>query len=100
MAKPTKPHKNYDRTMAGLREALFDELEDLREGHSSPHEAIAFSKLADNIIGSLDIEIKQQALAETKLRRQLDARRFIGRMIEVQKPDEGNDNKNAKNVEK
>lgn len=52
--------KKYERTLDGLRDSLFDELEDLREGTSGPHEAIAFSKLASQIVATCDVEIRRQ----------------------------------------
>ena len=54
--------KTYARTLEGLRDSLFDELEDLRQGVSAPHEAIAFSNLARQIVNTADIEIRRSEL--------------------------------------
>ena len=58
----SKPAKRYSRNVAGLRDALFDEIEDLREGHSQPHEAIAFAKLADQVIRTIETDQRRVAL--------------------------------------
>ena len=50
--------KIYDRTMSGLRDALFDELQDLRAGIANPNEALAFAKLADKIIQTVVLDLR------------------------------------------
>ena len=54
------------RTSAGLRDALFDELDGLRAGTTNPGKANATAKLADQIINTVRME--------------LDVERHIGRM--------------------
>ena len=68
--KMSRKSKKYERTIIGLRDALFDELEDIRDGVSAPHEAIAFSKLAQNIITTVEVELKKEILQEAKARRE------------------------------
>lgn len=50
-----------ERTTNGLRAVLFDELEALRNGKSTPHRAVAVAQLAAQIVRSarLDIEFQQ-----------------------------------------
>lgn len=48
------------RTSAGLRDALFDELDALREGKTNPQRAHAMAKLAVQIIGTVRMEIEFQ----------------------------------------
>lgn len=48
---------SLERTTAGLREALFCEMEDLRAGVATPHEAFAFAKLAENVIASFAADL-------------------------------------------
>lgn len=45
------------RTSAGLREALFDELDGLRSGRTTPNKANATAKLADQIINTVRMEL-------------------------------------------
>ncbi len=54
MSKP----KKIIRTSAGLRDALFDELDRLRVGDSNPQMAQAVSKLSCQIINSVKAEIE------------------------------------------
>ena len=49
--------KNENKTTNDLRQILFDEMEDLRNGNSTPNQATAVSKLATNIINSASLEI-------------------------------------------
>lgn len=49
-----------ERTSQGLRDALFDEMDALREGRSTPSRAGAFAKLSVQIIGSVQMEIDYQ----------------------------------------
>jgi len=57
MPKNTDP-KKVERTAAGLRDAMFDELDKLRVGESNPQMAQAVSKLACQIINSVKAEIE------------------------------------------
>jgi hypothetical protein len=56
-----KSGKSYTRDIRGLRDALFDEIEDLREGASSPHEAVAFCSLSEQVLETFNASIKQHA---------------------------------------
>lgn len=46
------------RTSAGLREALFQEIEALRAGKSDARQAMAVAKLAQQIVNSVRVEIE------------------------------------------
>jgi hypothetical protein len=48
------------RTSAGLRDALFDEIDALRGGRSTPQRASAVAKLAVQIIGTVHMDIEYQ----------------------------------------
>jgi hypothetical protein len=48
------------RTSAGLRDALFDELDSLRNGVSNPAKANAVAKVADQIISTVKMELDVQ----------------------------------------
>lgn len=50
--------KKIVRTAAGLRDALFDELDRLREGNSNASEAQATAKLACQIINCVKAEVE------------------------------------------
>jgi hypothetical protein len=60
--------KNIDRTSLGLRDALFDELEALRRGESTPQKASAISRLAMAAVNSVKIEIEYQKHVQTTLK--------------------------------
>lgn len=53
-----KSTARVDRTSAGLRDALFDELDALRRGESSPARAHAVGKIARSIIETARAEIE------------------------------------------
>ena len=55
-----KAPKKIVRTAAGLRDALFDEMDRLRAGQSNPQQAQAVAKLACQIINSVKAEIEYQ----------------------------------------
>lgn len=60
--KVTTPEgSSIERSSVGLREALFEEFDNIRLGISTPQRATAVSKLASNIISSakLDLEYKR-----------------------------------------
>lgn len=46
-----------NRTSSGLRDALFDEWDNLRSGKSNPKQAMAVAHLAKQIVNSVKIEI-------------------------------------------
>ena len=48
------------RTSAGLRDALFDELDNLRNGTTNPAKANAVAKLADQVISTVKMELDVQ----------------------------------------
>lgn len=48
------------RTSAGLRDALFDELDSLRAGSTNPAKANAVAKLADQVIATVKMELDVQ----------------------------------------
>lgn len=48
------------RTSAGLRTALFDELDALRGGSSNPAKANATAKLASAIVSTVEMELEVQ----------------------------------------
>ena len=51
---------DVERTSLGLRNALFDELDDLRAGKSTPKKASSVARVAGTIINSVKIEIEHQ----------------------------------------
>lgn len=53
--------KKYPRDVFGLRDALFDELEDLRAGASAPHEVLAVCSLAERVLDTFDAQMKREA---------------------------------------
>lgn len=48
------------RTSAGLRDALFDELDNLKNGVSNPAKANAIAKLSDQVIATVKMELDVQ----------------------------------------
>lgn len=48
------------RTSAGLRDALFDELDALRNGSTNPAKANAVAKLADQVVATVKMELEVQ----------------------------------------
>ena len=54
---------NIERTSDGLRNALFDELDALRNGKSSPTQANAVAKLSASIVETVRMEIDVQRFA-------------------------------------
>lgn len=48
------------RTSVGLRDALFDELDDLRSGKSTAQKASSVSRIAMAVINSVKMEIEHQ----------------------------------------
>lgn len=53
-------NKPVARTSAGLRDALFDELDGLRNGSSNPARASSTAKLATSIIDTVRMEMDLQ----------------------------------------
>lgn len=60
MVKVTQEAEKVKRTSAGLRDALFDELDELRSGKSNPAKASAVSRLADTVINTVVMELEVQ----------------------------------------
>lgn len=48
------------RTSAGLRDALFDEIDQLRAGNSNPAKSNALAKLSDQVIATVKMELDVQ----------------------------------------
>jgi hypothetical protein len=71
MSSRHREHKAYEHTSAGLRDALFDELADLRNGITTPHYATAVSKIATNILHSVELDLRQAAIEEARERTRL-----------------------------
>jgi hypothetical protein len=74
-----------ERTSDGLRDALFDEIENIRNEETTPQRANALSKLAAQIISTVNMEIEfhkhvqKMKDGEPQARTQLDlGRRAIG----------------------
>lgn len=51
------------RTSAGLRDAIFDEMDSIRNGTSNPTRANAVAKLAGSIVETVRMEIEVQKFA-------------------------------------
>lgn len=67
-----EPKRKIERTSAGLREALFDAIEKVRDGEMMAEDAKAISGLASQVCNTVDLEIQVAKLrteypADTKL---------------------------------
>lgn len=62
--------KPTQRTGEGLRDALFDEIDKLRDGTGNPTHAIAVAKLACQIVNIVKVEVEYQ--------RHVQAQRTLG----------------------
>lgn len=60
MTKKNETVAHINRTSAGLRDALFDEMDALRDGSSNPTRANAVSKLASGVIETVRMELEVQ----------------------------------------
>lgn len=58
MTKKTEPQAPIVRTSAGLRDAIFDEIDAIRNGTSNPTRANAVAKLATGIVETVRMEIE------------------------------------------
>lgn len=58
--------KPVQKSTEGLRDALFDELNSLRQGKSTPQKARAMSLLARDIIDSIRVQIQYARLLNDK----------------------------------
>lgn len=60
MTKDTVATPKVNRTSAGLRDAIFDELDAIRDGTSNPTRANAVAKLAGSIVETVRMEVEVQ----------------------------------------
>jgi hypothetical protein len=60
MKKNTETPAPIERTSAGLRDAIFDEIDAVRNGTSNPTRANAIAKLATGIVETVRMEIEVQ----------------------------------------
>lgn len=65
MTKATKGLAPVSRSSAGLRDAMFDEIDALRDGTGNPTRANAVSKLAMTIVETVNMEMAVQRFAAT-----------------------------------
>lgn len=56
-----------ERTSHGLRDVLFNEIDALVNGESTPHRAIAVSKLATQIVNCANMEVEYQKLTANNM---------------------------------
>jgi hypothetical protein len=68
MTTETSPLKEAERTSTGLRSALFDELDGLRNGTSNATKANAVAKLCMTIVETVRVEIDVAKFAEKNKR--------------------------------
>ena len=54
-----------ERTSLGLRDALFDEIDALRNGNSNPQRASALARLAGQIVNTVRVEIAHQHFVQS-----------------------------------
>jgi len=93
-----KQGKSYPRDIGGLRDALFDEIEDIRDGVSSPHEAVAFCSLAETVLNTYECELKARAfqisMQERELRLEENKLKIQERRIGLDRIEGGDDYEN------
>lgn len=65
MTKEIEKLPSVARTSAGLRDAIFDELDAIRGGTSNPTRANAVAKLAGSIVETVRMEIEVQKFARS-----------------------------------
>ena len=58
--------RTFERSTAGLRDALMSEMEDIRAGIATPAEATAFALLAKTIVASMEAEITESLRLDAK----------------------------------
>lgn len=63
MTKKAETMPTVSRTSAGLRDAIFDELDAIRNGSSNPTRANAVAKLASSIVETVRMEIEVSKFA-------------------------------------
>lgn len=59
------PDTTTNRTSAGLRDVLFDEIDALRKPKGNPRRALAVASLAKQIISTVEAELRFAALTKT-----------------------------------
>lgn len=64
--------KVYTRDIDGLRDALMDELQDIRDGIATPAEANAFAAIADRVIAAKRIEVEHENRQYNRQRREFE----------------------------
>lgn len=64
MTTKSKELPAVSRTSAGLRDAIFDELDSIRNGTSNPTRANAVAKLAGSIVETVRMEIEVQKFGQ------------------------------------
>jgi hypothetical protein len=62
--QPTVASSPVSRTSAGLRDAIFDEIDAIRNGESNPTRANAVAKLAAGIVDTVRMDIEFQKFAQ------------------------------------
>lgn len=73
------------RTSAGLRDALFDAIERVRDGDMSPDDAKAISGLAQQICTSVELEIE---VAKLRTEYPSDAKLIVPSALQLGPPEE------------
>lgn len=58
MSKKTKTMPPIVRTTAGLRDALFDEIDRMRNGETNATNANAISRLSDQVVNTVYVEVE------------------------------------------
>jgi len=76
-------NNKFARDLDGLFDALMSELEDLRDGVSSPNEAHAFAAIAGRAI---DSKAEKRTMMEFMTRKEYAERELIVREIEARRP--------------
>lgn len=56
--------KKPDRTSRGLRDMLFDELDELRTGDGNPQKALAVANIAKQIMSTVRVEMEYYRLSQ------------------------------------
>ncbi|MGE0289493.1 MAG: hypothetical protein AB7I42_25895 [Bradyrhizobium sp.] len=58
-----KPAKHYERSTKGLRDMLFDALEQVQAGTMKPSEAVQMASVVRQIVATADLELRVQKQA-------------------------------------
>lgn len=81
------PKKQITRTSAGLRDALFDAIEKVRDGDMLAEDAKAISGLAAQICNTVQLEVK---VAELRTQYPSDAKMIVPSPLALGNPEEKN----------